>query len=333
MVTEADNEELAARLRNAYAKKTKKSNNIRLPTSIKFAIDEDLTRIHLSPSCVKANMQDNAASFEGWALAIKSWLPEIKQVELSWSLDGEDNATHYQRFLFRAKEFKSIFQPWFSISSLNDNEFGKLRTETAEDHVVNVPTKIRETAAKDRCFCISEALNNEHKLECFIKDDRSLEKHFGIDQLDRQFPVGVFAGKDVSAENEIFPGHHGAIDLWGINKKAKRLFLFELKIAGNNRIGILSEMFFYSFVMEAIRQKRFKIAEPYQQELTSATLICTYILAPEWHPLIDEDLIRMTNRAFAEGNRQISFGIVWIKPEGMTGFYDEIIKAAKTEQE
>jgi hypothetical protein len=316
MNTEDDNATLARKLRKACPKR----NLIKLPRSIKFTVDGSTVRMHLASPCVKANMQDNSSSFEGWALALKRWLPEVTRIELSWSFDDKDHNRHYQRFLFRANHFRTLFPSWFLIASPQDAIIKRtLRTESAGPYFVTAPKKDRTTAPKDESQSLHEVRDNEHKLECFIMDHSAdLLNLFGITHMDRQFPVGVFA-EEVSNGTEIFPRGHSAIDLLGVN--GSELFLFELKALANSPIGILSELFFYSYIMEGIQENRFGI-QPGQfdfriprDHITATKVVRAYVLAPEWHPLIDEGLLQMINEAFRRGDRHIRFGSVRIATE------------------
>lgn len=309
-------ETLAKKLRKAGPK----PNLIKLPGAITFTIKDATVRLHLTSSCVEANMQDNASSFEGWALALMRWLPdEVSSIELSWDFSGRDCAPHYQRFLFRVQQFDSLF-PWFSIASSQEkDELLKLRTDAGGRYVVTTPKKDRETPLKDACEQIGDARRRELKLECFIRDHpEELAQLLGITQLDRQFPVGVFAGS-VSKANEIFPRGHSAIDLLGVNHT--ELFLFELKADNNTRIGILTELFFYSYVMERTHLKLFEFQQGCfkfkipKEDIASQKAIRAYILAPKWHSLIDVNLLQMANDAFRTANRQIRFGAITIAPE------------------
>jgi hypothetical protein len=308
MAIECDNATLAKRLRVAC--KTRPAN-IRLPRSIRFTSDGATVRMHLAPACVKANMQDDASSFEGWALALKRWLPEISRVELAWDFDGEEGHTHYQRFLYRVRSFKSMFD-WFQLGSSCDEELRRLKTNGAGDrYLLNTPKRDRATPPQSYCASLGDALSSEHKLECFIAENPEVLKALlHMNTLHRQCPVGVFRNRVKSgADYEIFPRRHSAIDLWGVDLEARKLFLFELKKPGNAPMGALSEILFYSCVMEDVQKGRFTFQEP-NDEICSTAAISAYILAPEWHPLIDKELIQMVNSAFAEQGRRIGLGVI-----------------------
>jgi hypothetical protein len=312
MSADTDNAMLGRRLRAACG-----NDNVKLPSAIIFTSYGATVLMHLDSFCVEANMQENAAAFEGWALALKRWLPEITQVELRWNFTGVDSDPHYQRFLYRAKNFQSLFQDWFAIAPANTAEFGRLKTEAAgHEFILNVASKPRALEPAGESDCLGCAQLSEHKLECHIvRNQEPLCKLLGIDSLDRQLPVGLFSDRvSAASANEIFPRRHSAIDLWGVNKGDRTLFLFELKKRGNIPLGIMSELFFYAFVMADVQAKRFSFEKP-NLEIQATETIAAYILAPEWHPLIDGEMLAMVNGAFSKCGQGIRFGAVKIVPE------------------
>jgi hypothetical protein len=261
-------------------------------------------------------MQENQASFEGWALAIKRWLPkEISNIELSWEQFSDVSDPHYQRFLYRIKNFQSLFNNWFKISPKNAQEIGKLKTEEeGRAFYLNVPSKPRSSKLSDQTTSLDSAMKTEHKLECFIVEhQKTLCDLLEIDKVDRQLPVGVFRDRVSSkSEHGVFTCGHSAIDIWGINKSSKNLYLFELKKTRNQSIGILSELFFYSYVMLDVQIGRFKFQTP-NTEIEPTKFIKAYILAPKWHPLIDKSVLAMVNNAFEKSQQKIQFGAIKIE--------------------
>ncbi len=314
MTAVSNNKEIEELLRDLFRSPPRK---IKLPSSIIFTRDGKTVRMRLESSSVKANMQDNQASFEGWALALKRWLSkEFDRVELSWVFTEDASDPHYQRFLYRVNQFKSLFAEWFSVAPLNLPEISKLKTEEIghkpkPKFLLNVASMPRSSKLDEQCNSLEESMGSEHKLECFIVEHQEeLCRLLKIDKIDRQLPVGVFMDCVSSkAEHVVFPRNHSAIDLWGVSKNEKKLFLFELKKEGNERLGILSEMFFYSYVMADVQAKRFKFKKP-NAEIKQTESIDTYILAPDWHPLIDEKMMQIINKAFERREPRIRFGAI-----------------------
>ena len=314
MSTVNDNAVLGRRLRAARG-----NDNVKLPSAISFTSTGTTVLMRLGSSCVEANMQENAAAFEGWALALKRWLPDVAGVELGWDFACVDSDPHYQRFLYRAKNYQSLFHDWFAIAPANAAEFARLKTEAAgQDIILNVASKPRALEPAGECDCLGCAQLSEHKLECHIvRNQEPLCKLLGVDSLDRQLPVGLFSDLvSAASANEIFPRSKSAIDIWGVNRSDRTLFLFELKKKGNIPLGIMSELFFYSHVMADVQAKLFRFKEP-NPEIQATEKIAAYILAPDWHPLIDGGMLGLVNAAFNRSRHRIRFGAVRIVPEAV----------------
>jgi hypothetical protein len=111
----------------------------------------------------------------------------------------------------------------------------------------------------------------------------------------RQWPVGLFDRK-VAKEHGIFTGGKSAIDLVGIRNDT--LVLFELKKAGNRKVGAVSELLFYASVMRdaigASAMFRFESKGKTEncaigpKDILQCSKICAVLLAPKFHPLISE---------------------------------------------
>ncbi|MEI6767146.1 MAG: hypothetical protein WCM76_16065 [Bacteroidota bacterium] len=110
--------------------------------------------------------------------------------------------------------------------------------------------------------------------------------------LDRQLPVGVFK-EQVSIKTAIFSRGKSAIDIWGISED-NALLIFELKAEQNDKVGIISEIYFYANVMRLVKNGNFGYEKPCTNNLeliSQVSKIEAYILAPSLHPLIDRKLI------------------------------------------
>ena len=128
----------------------------------------------------------------------------------------------------------------------------------------------------------------------------ALKSATNADYLNRQLPVGVF-NKPVSNKTRILPKNKSAIDIWGISK-ANELLLFELKAEGNNKVGIISELYFYSCVMYRVQKGQFKYEKykiPNLDKIAKTKKIKAYFFAPSLHPLIDRTLVDYLNTGTA----------------------------------
>ena len=283
---------------NDYAKAHgKPSRSIKLPNGIRFAGDGEQVQLLLTAG-ITANMQDNAAAFEGWSLALRRWC-EV-EVVLRWTPPAADATTsqrrHYERFLYRAVRFQSLFD-WFRIESSCVDEVGKARALEGPEFFLNVGGT-RGTEPES-----ASAGDSESDLEHRLLTNCEFAAHYGFAQgtRDRQLPVGLFSGT-VSRESQIFPGGKGAIDLVCLN--GDTLWLFELKAGENIPVGAITELFFYtSVVRDALCGGPFKFAQALPEArlqpdaVSRVTRIEGVVLGHDVHPLIDSGLISIMNAA------------------------------------
>ena len=283
-------------------KNFEKNRNIKrkfkLPSIIDFTITDHTVEMHIPKDTIAKNMQDDSAAFEGWALVIKRW-GNADKVVLSWDRHNSVIDGHYQRFLFRVKNFLMDFGSWFSISPDSQIYLEELRIKDAGTYFLNSPARNRKE---------SESQRTESKYEIkFTSKEfwrKDLKNASDAEFLNRQLPVGVFEG-DIKKDNSIFTGGKSAIDIWGINHD--ELLLFELKAEKNNKIGIISELYFYSCIMRCVQKGRFKHKKSDTDTDTDTDLdlivnskkIKAYFLAPRLHPLIDQPVMDELNAALA----------------------------------
>ena len=204
------------------------NKNLRLPSGIDFNIKDKVLTISMTKKGLTENMQTDASAFEGWAIFLIAWLPNmINQVIIDGELPTDTSDKHYQRFLYRLNKFTNTFQ-WASTNFYEKQlvDFNKKN----EHIVINVP-KSEATRSASHC---------EAQLErAFCKENKD-----NYDAINQQLPVRLF--RDVIKEqNAITPKSY--LDIWSI--KDRLLRIFELKLPSNTEIGIISELMFYVNVM------------------------------------------------------------------------------------
>ncbi len=258
------------------------------------------------------NMQTDNAAFEGWAVCLKAWMPDIiESVELKWDIphdikDSDNEWCHYRRFLYRVLRFSEQYQ-WFSVSSNNINEIERFKREIhnlQNNNFSKIPDQkgnfdnLSETSVE---FLLSSNLSS------------NMKKEYNLDFIDRQFPVGVKKNK-----KRFFTGGLSAIDLWG--GKGDTLTIFELKYVPENtkskniKVGIISELFMYSCIMRDILTGLITKPDytPIENEnrfyanIKDYTHIKAYMLANEFHPLIDNKEILQVLNDQTLGNSHIN---------------------------
>lgn len=280
-------------IKKAFNTETKIPNNLRLPRDIEFVINGNNVEMLLTAAAVGKNMQEDKASFEGWALVLKRW-GKFDKVTLSWDRPqfepDSSNAAHYQRFLFRVKHFSVDFKEWFSVSPKCLPYLTDHRIDDVTDYYLSPPYNERDNNKMQGTESILE-----HKFSLGEWKD-ALKLASNADVLNRQLPVGVF-NKPVSNKTRILPKNKSAIDIWGVSNK-NDLLIFELKAERNNKIGIITELYFYCCVMQRIRKGQFKYEKYHVANLdriAKTNKIIGYFFAPALHPLIDKALIDFLN--------------------------------------
>lgn len=229
------------------------SGNTRRKRGIKFSdytdisVDNKCLHIHIAHKNknypVACNMQTDGAAFEGWAICLKSWLPdEIHNVFLTWDKPEGTNG-HYNRFLYRVWRFSEIYD-WFGYDDpAGDVEDFKIRFTGSRNNSGD-----REPGMK--------AKECEEQVEHYMvaRNQAEFISRFDLEGLHRHLPVGI----KNKAGKSLFTGRNSAIDLWGIGRDSV-LNLFELKYikeknaSKNIKVGIVSELLLYVNIMNDIR--------------------------------------------------------------------------------
>lgn len=289
--------------------------NVRLPSpdadgaAMRLYGEREHATIELNSFAVsKANMQTDAAAFEGWALALRRWAGAEK-VTLRWTDPRADGAgplaPHYERFVYRAARFAQLFPEWFTLEG-DVSSSRALRSDGRR--VLNVAGD--RSRLKTITPCHRGQWASEHEMECFFRQDAELAQHFGFGPgylTDQQLPIGLFASERPSglAEDRIFPGGKGAIDL--VIAEGDRFAMFELKSGSNMKVGSISELIFYASVVRDAITGHFSFApengyrsDVGPEHLLAAKSVIAVLLGDDLHPLVDDPGIwQDLNRAVA----------------------------------
>lgn len=288
------------------------------PSRIDFEIQQNKLNVKMYKTGILDNMQEDNSAFEGWILVLMTFFNkdenEIKVVSLSWeSPDENEKSGHYHRFLYRVTKFIQRFL-WFKIEDSSNNEeiykFTQKYLSGNAQLVMNYP----KTKAKD----VLESANESY-LERRFKTNPQIIKGITFDCQDHQLPVGLF-NREVANKNSVFTGGKSGIDLWGI--KGNNLFIFELKFK-NKKVGIISETLLYLWIMEDLFINK-KINYPYLSEKKLSKTFRSFkiiykkanenagiikingvLLADDFHPLVNEDLISFVNKHFKTHSLEI----------------------------
>lgn len=267
-----------------------KRRNIKIPSGIQLSIAGDTVKMKLSSNAVSSNMQKDDGAFEGWALVLKRW-GKYQNVIISWDKPDLIDNGHYQRFLFRLNNFSQDFKSWFSIDKYCQILLDDLKIKKEIKYILNIPSKRGDKVSPNSEAILEDRFVNRDLREPLINISNAVSVY-------RQLPVGVFENK-VSKSASIFTGGKSAIDIWGFNK-SNELLVFELKADSNEKVGIISELYFYVCVLQMVRKQIFKHENCLNEnkhilEIPETKKIRAYFLSPTLHPLVDKEILKLLN--------------------------------------
>lgn len=239
---------------------------------------------------VLENMQTDKAAFEGWAICLKAWIPDIvKTVKLDWTTPDNKNL-HYNRFLYRVIKFKQWYKDWFVYNPEKQQELDSFCGLMKKGATNNYSNKEAAEGTNKEGIVEYNLINHE-------ENKRELVKTLQLDFVGHHLPVGV----KTSNGKSLFTGRQSAIDIWGISHD-KVLKVIELKYNKNKnnrlhniKVGIISELLFYCNIMDDIRQGNIKkptipVEKGIEQEKAlyekGWESVEGVMLATDYHPLL-----------------------------------------------
>ncbi|MFC1971042.1 hypothetical protein ACFLV0_03805 [Chloroflexota bacterium] len=304
-------EELISLLKEQLRKDKITYSHIRLPRGIDFSSHNGILKTCVTNPVL--NMQVNGAAFEGWIIAIKTWLPMLtKKVELNFSfpsnysmeVSGNPEVCHFNRFLYRTVNFSRLYPEWFSLDERIGGKVKEfIRWLKQEPCYLNQPLRERKS--------VIETENMERKIESWLRFEDGkgpLCNLWGLNQekLFNQLPVGVFH-KTIEKKSAIFTRGAGAIDLGGVSKDGTTLHIIELKSGNNINMGVISEILFYTAVIYDTCIAEDNLFEFGRYKNSSQTEAMTaiqnggykfkylhsHVLAERYHPLFSDNTVNL----------------------------------------
>jgi len=286
-----------------------------------FSGDEQCLEVTLRPAAItESNMQDNDSAFEAWILAIVAWC-DVASVTIKCEMpesDARRASKHYQRALYRLQRFSELMN---GLVTVHPPEL------FLDSKITNCLSPTLNVALGKDTARARSSIGSESEIEKEFKRTDSparnrLMKAFELTKLDRQFPVGLFDGeprRDKDKDPGIFTGGKSAIDLIGLDRN-NGIWIFELKRDGNVAVGALSELLFYSAVLRDAQGDKpaFKFstrklgarAEVYPEDVRGAARIHARLLLNNLHPLLNNNLFALLNKAASQAGWAIDYGRV-----------------------
>lgn len=193
------------------------------------------TRGVIKYSCAGGMHQDESC-FEGWAMILKLYLSDyIDDVILEWDIPSDDELigvklAYYNCFLYRVSHFEHMFS-WFKVSESNLNAMIAFHTMGLE-LATGRPYDLLDESAD-----VSESL-----IALEPQNLRALKAKFQLSLTGQQLSINVYNSKRI-----FFESRQTGIDMWGVDDE-NRFHLFKV-CSETERIGLVSELFFYCSVM------------------------------------------------------------------------------------
>jgi hypothetical protein len=274
-----------------------------LPTGIEFCKEEKTLVLTLNRRALISNMQKDQSAFEGWALCVFANNPGLfKHIRIDWEpiVDFKNEGVltsaergHFYRFLYRAYMFSKNYPSLVEINPLVESIFD---VSEFKNWVLNFPMKKPKDSSKK---------NKDAEAHLERELLAMMDGHF--DYCDHQLPVGLFLN-EVKDEYTRCSGKLSQIDLWSVKNNA--LNVYELKNDMNEAVGIISELMFYTNVMDCYRRhifnypakfakKRvfFRHSKELYDDITNnqIEMVNGYLLANYLHPRITNEVISLMN--------------------------------------
>ena len=251
------------RLNNEFQLRTPKSMSLELTENAELSIS-----ILPENKGILKNMQCNASAFESWAICLKSILgDQLKKVIIHWDtpeFENDNQKLHYNRFLYRAIKFEQNYK-WTTLQGPK-KDLEDFKNELSKKIIIGWPN--------------SEAKESPQQNEAKLEKEKltELQKKYGENQAGQQLPTGLFQGS-ISNKTAIVPHMKSQIDLWAISNKS--LYIYELKIDSAKTIGIISELMYYTNVMNDLKNHRIEYSPAPKEEDKEYRNVNTIVKAVE----------------------------------------------------
>lgn len=271
-----------------------------LPSGIGFSFSDDRLEIVLSSKSVFGNMQDDSSAFEGWILCIKSELEnkgyQVKKVNIkfrdSFQMGDSPKEKQFCYRLFKCSRNNSWKIPEDAMIMAN--------VSSLDGAVLTCP--------KNDAASIEVAQNAEARMErIYIEAQKKKGK-----VINQQLPIGLFKDKVADVNRLTLTSF---LDMWEIEEETMKIY--ELKAKGNNKVGIISELLYYTNMMSDIlngrfyfepNSKDFRGVETLKKSIGKIKYLKGVFLTDTLHPLIFENKKKLADTmAFISGAVNVSF--------------------------
>lgn len=293
-----------------------------LPSGSDWSCVEDaegrvVVRVEMDAGLLDGDIQADGPSSPSRALCFAAWLTELgtpaRAEVVVHGRPAEDNQL-VRRSLFLLNEYERLLPDLFGYSC-------DAAWAWPPSPVFNVEGRrdpSRAPAGGERRV-VWDLINSPTAVT-------ELTRLFGpIETPQDQLPVGLFQGK-VSAPTAWTPGGGCAADMWTVTHDGRDLHLFEVKLRGNEPLGVLPEAFYYTRLLAYVRDDaeiRFRPSGVGMNAARACARVFMWLSAPKLHPLVfhpehGSPPLRRLGEALAP--RQVQLGVLPLRQGADLGF-------------
>lgn len=275
--------------------------SLRLPSKVDWRLvaDDDgvsVVEVAMSHAQLDENLQGNEAAAPTFALCLAYWLEQSRgqpvraRLRLVDAPPADARACntwlHGRRSLLVLDAYRRALGDRFSVVGPG----AVLSWQWPEEPILNAAT-----GARARQASAHKAVDSEHHLEVAFANDPAIRRTFSelvepIEPIERQLPVGLFAGRVAKATSWL-PHGSSQVDAWAVSADGQTLHLFELKVASNVTLGILPEALSYAWLLHWATEAppagpRICGTGAAFERIAKAKRVIVWLTAPRLHPLL-----------------------------------------------
>lgn len=298
---------------------------VRLPSAGQWEVLREggatVLSLTLPAQVLGTNLQENPAATPFFLLCFSYWhwkrTGEEPLMRLTVTGPPPSSGTallHYRRAWIALEALEVALGDRLEVS-------GAPAVRWPHDPVVNAPLVKRDSSEHG-------GRGREHQVEVQLTREAGLASSFSrsvceIAGFRRQLPLGLFDGR-VAEDAHWTPGGGAQADLWSTSPEGDTFHLFELKVSGNMRLGVLPELLVYAWILHRVRSglpdgRSITGGGDGADAVRGARRLSAWIMAPEVHPLLlsrGNSPLEWFNESFREN---LELGMVFYRDGGADG--------------
>ena len=233
------------------------------------------------------NLQTDEAAAPSFALCLAVWLEHMTgapcgvyvQIVGCPPPEGSNELLHFRRSTFLLAEYQALLPETFRVSAAEECRWQWPECPTFH---VEGPRRNRKMPKKGEDLVARKMALSPQLVASFSEHVEPVR------WFQDKLPMGLFQRKVANANRWTVAGP-SAVDLWAQSASRAQVHLFELKLAGNQPVGILPEAFYYARMASYVRTRRgidFALRGQGLSAVRAASQLFMWLSGPGYHPLV-----------------------------------------------